>query len=457
MNLTISNQYNFLGRFFRLALANTVSYIMEPLAGLISVAFLGHLSDINQLVGVALATVLFNGIYAILSFVRMSTTGITAQAVGRNDREEVLLTGLRNVLIAVGIGLLILVLQYPLREVGFVLLGGTPEAKASAFDYFNARIWAAPAVMINFVLFGWFLAQEMSGKVLLMSFVGNTSNVLLNYLFIVRWDWGSTGAGLSQGITQYLVLLVGLIFLCLQVQWQELKTAAVKVFQKSGFKSAFTLSGNLFVAMIVTIFCFNIFQDLSSNMGTIIFAENTLMMQLVNLNFYLIEAVSLATESLSGQFVGKKANEQLMPVVGVSVATSLLLGLSISLLTVFFPENVFGLLTDHTEVTETIDIYVRWLLPVMGICSIAYIFDGYFLALTEGHTVRNVTLVAMAVGFLPVALGAVYFHSNHLLWFGLSMFMLVKAIMYGVQLPRTFRSDPEEVTLKTESQVTGLN
>ena len=456
MNLTFSKQYHFFGRFFQLALANILSYIMEPLAGIVSVGFLGHLSDINQLVGVALATVLFNLVYGVLSFVRMSTTGVTAQAVGQNDREGVLLTGLRNVLIALGIGLLVLVLQYPLRELGFALLGGTPEAKASAFDYFNARIWGAPAVFLNFVLIGWFLAQEMNAKVLLMSLIGNIINVALNYLLIVRWDWASMGAGLSQAVSQYLVLLVGLIFLCKQVQWHEVKAVAGKVFQASAFKTVFALSGNIFIMTLITLCCFNIFQDLSSNMGTIVFADNTLMMQIVILNFFIIEGLSLATETLTGQFVGKKANEQLMPVVAVSVVTSILLGLSLATVSVLFPETTFGLLTDHTEVTGSIHTYVDWLLPVMGFSSLAFILDGYFLGLAEGDTIRNASLGSMAFGFAPVAAAGVYFHSNHLLWLSLSMFMVVRAIIYATQLPRTFKSDVEEET-EAASEVPTLN
>jgi len=124
-------RHDFVRRFFRLAIVNILSNLMVPIAGLVDVAFLGHLAEIRHLAGVALATVLFNYIYWTFGFLRMGTTGTTAQAVGRSDEEAVLLTLLRNGILAIGLGLIILILQYPLRELGFALLSAAPEVKSS--------------------------------------------------------------------------------------------------------------------------------------------------------------------------------------------------------------------------------------------------------------------------------------------------------------------------------------
>ncbi|MBE9152380.1 MATE family efflux transporter, partial [Coleofasciculus sp. LEGE 07092] len=156
---------------------------MVPLAGIFSVAFLGHLGEIRHLAGVTLSTVLFNHIYRSLGFLRTGTTGTTAQAVGREDGDEVLLTGLRNGIIAVGLGLAILILQHPLQELGFALLSAAPEVKSSSQAYYATRIWGAPATLLNFVFIGWFLGREESSKVLLLSVIGNAANVVLDCLF----------------------------------------------------------------------------------------------------------------------------------------------------------------------------------------------------------------------------------------------------------------------------------
>ena len=248
MNLIVNSQYDFVPRYFRLAIANVLSNIMVPLANLVSVIFLGHLEEIHHLAGVALAGNLLNFLYEIFIFLRMGTTGVTAQAVGRNDREGVLLVGLRNGLIALILGIAIVLLQYPLGEQGFAFLDVAPEVKASGLAYFNTQIWGAPAILLNFVLIGWFLGQEKNGLVVVVSVVGNAAKIALDYLLIIRWGWESTGAGVSYAISQYLSLFVGLIFLYQEIQWQEVRAVAEKIWHPSAIRATLTLNGNIFVS-----------------------------------------------------------------------------------------------------------------------------------------------------------------------------------------------------------------
>ena len=426
-------------RFFRLTLINTISTIVVPLASLISVAFLGHLSEIRHLAGVALAANIFNCTYFIFSFLRMSTSGIAAQSAGRGDRETMLLVLIRNSLIALGLSLFVLLLQYPLREVGFIMLESSSQVKASGIDYFNIRIWGAPAVLVNYVLMGWFIGREESGKVVVMSAVGNLANILLDYLTIVRWDWASTGAGLSQALSQYLILLVGLILCSRIVSGQELKAVAPQIWDLSAFKSAFTLNGNLFIYLLCTVFAMGFFYTLSGSMGTTTLAENALIFEVLLLGIYANNGITFATEALAGNFQGEGKIDFLLPLVRLALITSFLMTFTFALVTVLFPQTVFGLLTDHTEVTETIDIYINWLFVVLGFVGASAVLKGYFAGLTEGKVFRNASLVAIGMGFAPISISAWYFHSNHLLWLALSMLFVIRTIMFGIELPRTLR------------------
>jgi MATE family multidrug resistance protein len=220
MSFTVPSNYSFLGRFYRLASISVLANMMVPLAGLVDIAFLGHLTDIRHLAGVILATILFDYLYRVLKFMRSSTNAMTAQAVGKNDDKAVILAGLRSGLIALLVGLIIILLQYPLQKIGFLILSGSADIESSGVDYFYARIWGAPAVLLNFVLFGWFLGREMNWGMLLMSIVGNGSNVLLDYLMIFKWGWASAGAGLATALSQYLALVVGLIWMGFTIPWQ---------------------------------------------------------------------------------------------------------------------------------------------------------------------------------------------------------------------------------------------
>lgn len=444
MNRMLNSQYDFVPRYFRLALANVLSNIMVPLANLVSVIFLGHLEEIHHLAGVALAGNLLNFLYEVFLFLRMGTTGVTAQAVGRNDREGVLLVGLRNGLIALVLGIAIVLLQYPLGELGFGLLDVAPEVKASGRAYFNTQIWGAPAILLNFVLFGWFLGQEKNGLVVVLSVVGNASKIALDYLLIIRWGWESTGAGVSYAISQYLCLLVGLIFLCKEIHWQEVRAVAEKIWHPSAIKSTLTLNGNILVSNLVFHITSLMFNYQGAQMGTIIYAQNALLLQIYNLSIYMVEGLGFGTETLVGNFKGKGSSQQLVPLAGVSLGTALLVGLSFGGACWIFPDTVFGLLTNHTEVTDNIDIFVPWLFLVLVCASINFMLDGYFLGLAQGHTLRNVSLVALVVGFLPADAVAIKLESNHILWLAALLFDAIRMVMLGVQVPKTFARDVEE-------------
>lgn len=430
---------NFLRHFWQLAIINILSNLMVPLAGLMNVAFLGHLAEIRHLAGVALATVLFNYIYWTFGFLRMGTTGITAQAMGREDRDAVLLTGLRNGVLALLLGLAILVLQQPLRTLGFTLVSATPEVKASGQAYYDTLIWGAPATLLNFVLVGWFLGQAHSGKVLLLSVVSNLSNVALDYLFIVRWGWESAGAGLATAISQYLMVLVGLILVIREISFKQVGLLAEQILNPLALRAVFMLNSEILVRTFALVSTFAVFTNLSSALGTEVLSTNAVLLQVVTLAAYFIDGLAFATETLAGVFRGKAAIAQLTLLVWVSGAASLSLGLLFAIAFILIPVPLFGLLTNHAEILAQVSSYVGWLLPVLGFGSIAYMLDGYFLGLTAGRILRISVLTATLVGFAPMAVAAWYLSNSHLLWLSLALFMVVRAITLGVQVPKTLK------------------
>ncbi|NJL37381.1 MAG: MATE family efflux transporter [Leptolyngbyaceae cyanobacterium RM2_2_4] len=410
---------------------------MIPLAGMLDIAFLGHLPELRHLAGVALATVLFNYIYWTFGFLRMATTGTTAQAVGRQDQEAVLLIGLRNVGLALTTGVIIWILQYPLREIGFALLSATSEVKAAGIDYYNALIWGAPATLINFVLIGWFLGQGQGAKVLLLSAIGNGANVVLDYLFVVQQDWGSAGAGWGTGLSQYLMLLAGLVLVGRTLNLSQIRAVTTKLFDAADWRMAFALNGDIVIRTFALVSAFALFTNLSSALGTTVLATNTLLLQVVTLTAYFIDGLAFATESFAGIFYGQGASDRLLTLLWLSGGVSLGLGLVFASGFALFPMPLFSLLTNHTEVLVQINRFVLWLFPVLGFGAIAYTLDGYFLGLTKGQILRQSTVLATLVGFVPMGAIAWQTQSPHLLWMALVLLMAVRAITLMRRVPET--------------------
>jgi multidrug resistance protein, MATE family len=437
MQFALPNLYNFLPRFYRLASVSVLSNMMVPLAGLVDIAFLGHLADIRHLAGVILATILFDYLYRVLKFLRSSTNAITAQAVGFNDSNAVILAGLRSGLIALGIGLLILLLQYPLQKIGFTILSGSPEIEASGANYFYGRIWGAPAVLINFVLIGWFLGREMNAAVLVMSLIGNGSNVGLDYLMIVKLGWESMGAGLATAISQYLALVVGLIWVCFSIEWKVLPNAIAQLFDWIALKDTVALKSNILIRFLVLISTYAIFTNLSAAMGTNVLAENGLLLQIALFSQFTIQGVGLTTQTLTGNFKAKGNKDQFIPLLAVSILTSLVIAIAIAITCIFFPDAVFGILTNHREINQNIIDYTVWLLPLLGLTAIAFMLEGYFIGLKEGAILRNAVLIAFGFGFIPLATTASFLHNNQILWMGLVAYMGIIIVALGVHLPGT--------------------
>ncbi|MGL5941110.1 MAG: guanitoxin biosynthesis MATE family efflux transporter GntT [Waterburya sp.] len=422
------------GRFWRLAGVNILSNLMVPLASLVDIAFLGHLTEIRHLAGVAIATVLFNYLYWTFGFLRMGTTGLTAQAQGRGETEQVFLILLRHSAIALGIGIMILILQYPLREIGFTVLHADPEVLDAGRAYYNALIYGAPATLLNFVLLGWFLGKEQSKEVLLFSLVNKGANIVLDYLFIVRWGLSSGGAGAATAISQVITMLVGLILLSRQIPWQTWQQYRQKIFDLPALRAIFALNRDILIRTLALVSTFAVFTNLSATLGTGILAANTLLLEIVTLAAYFIDGIAFATESIAGNLQGQGKENQLMPLLKLAGSSSLIAGLSFAVVFYLFPQGLFGLLTNHSQVIKQVSNYVWWLFPILGFGSIAYMLDGYFLGLTAGKILRQSTLIAAVLGFAPVAIAAWHWQINNLLWLALALFMATRSMTLGVKI-----------------------
>ena len=436
----------FLPRFYSLASVSVLANMMVPLAGLCDTAFLGHLQDLKYLAGVILASILFDYLYRTLKFLRNSTNAITAQAAGRNDEEGIVLAGLRSGLIALLIALIILLLQYPIQKLGFAFLSGAQDIELEGIQYFNSRIYGTPAVLLNFVLIGWFLgrAKNNVGMVLLIAVIANGSNVLLDYLMIYQWGWGSMGAGLATAISQYLALIAGLIGVVSIVNRQTLIQALPKVVDRQALQKTIILKADILVRFLALISAYSIFTNFSAAISTESLAENGLLLQIALLSQFTIQGIGMTTQTLIGNFKGKNDSSKFMPLILTAIVHSVPIALAFVAATLFFPDRIFGLLTNHSEINQGVTDYTIWLLPLLLTTTVAFMFEAYFIGLKQSSVLRNASLIAFFVVFLPTALVARYLHSVDLLWLSLTLYMSALTVYLGwhmVEMQYFFRQN----------------
>jgi MATE family multidrug resistance protein len=417
-------------RFLRLTLINILANLTVPLSGLIDTAMLGHLTDIRFLAGVALASVLFDYIYWSLGFLRMGTTGTTAQAVGREDTEEIPLTLYRATILAAAAAAVVLAMQVPFREAGFAMLGGTPAVEQAGREYFNARIWGAPATLINFALIGWFLGREQSRRVLVMTVWANLANIGFNYLFIIRLGWAARGAGLATMLAQHVMLLCGLVMFL-----RDRPVARVdreQLLRRGSFAGLIKLNGEILVRTLCLVSAFAVFTNLSSVLGTTVLAANSILLRLFTASAYLIDGAAFACESLAGIFRGRRELASLRRLFTVAHVTGLAFAALVLSALFAAPRAVLGGLTSHDEIVSLAARYAAWLIPVLLLGAPAFMYDGLFIGLTEGRHLRNWMLVSVLLVFTPLAAWAWRAGDNHLLWGALAAFMAARTLTLAI-------------------------
>ncbi len=430
-------------RYFRLAAINIAASVTVPLAGLVDTAILGHLGEIRFLAGVALASILFDYVYWTFGFLRMATTGTTAQAVGEEDARGVYLTLYRGVFLALVIGGALLMLQVPIRALGFAFLAGTEGVEAAGIAYYSARIWAAPATLCGFVLTGWFLGREESGRVLVMTVVANLANVVLDYVFILQLELDAYGAGLATAISQYLSLAVGLVLL-----WNVGRPptwAWTEVLDRPGLSRLMLLNRDILLRTLGLITTLALFMNFSSVLGTTVLAANAILMRVQYLASYFIDGAAYATESLAGIFRGRADPTSLRRLLRLSLAVGFVCALGFALLVVVAPTLLYPLLTSHDDVVGLAARYGWWLVPVLFFGSAAYIYDGFFLGLTEGRVLRNSMLFSTLVVFLPIASWAAARANADLLWLAMLSWMVARSLTLGWAGERVLREADERV------------
>ena len=421
-------------RFRHLAAINILANVTVPLVGLVDTAMLGHLDDIRFLAGVALGAIIFDYIFWTMGFLRMATTGLTAQAVGRREPVEAERVLRRSIGIALAAGAVLLLVREPLADFAFGLLSGDAGTEAAGREYFFARLWGAPAALVNLAFLGWFLGREESRVALVMTVVANTANLVLDYVFILRWGWNAAGAGYAGAAGQYLMATVAVIFYLRRRRpvgsWADL-------WRKETVRQLFSLNRDIIIRTLCLGTAFALFTDFSSGIGTDVLAANTLHLRILALFAFFVDGIAFAVESLAGIFHGEKRYGTLDRLMRLALWSGVFTAAGFAFAVCLAPDLIFGLLTSHDDVVTLAASYRGWLIPVLLLGSVAYVLDGLFIGLTAGRELRNAMVLSFAA-FLPAALWGVHTASAHWLWAGLACFMAARVLTLGRRWPKLY-------------------
>jgi len=422
-------------QILRLAIPNIISNLTVPLLSSVDTALVGHLENIAFLGAIAIGGMIFNFLYWGFGFLRMGTTGLTAQAFGKEDEQSSMLILARAIAVAVGFSILLIILQRPVARLSFLLVDASDEVEYFANIYFSIRIFAAPATLSLYAFTGWFLGMQNAKYPLILAVITNLLNIFFNILFIRVYGMDVDGVALGTVCANYLGLAVA-VFLFFRRYGQNIVWFTLqRVLKADELKKFFILNFDIFIRTLVLIFAFAFFTARSAASGELILAANTILINLWTIMSYGIDGFAFAAESLIGRFIGANNRKDLKTAVGHVFFWGTGLGILFSLVFYLFDTEILNIFTDKQNVITLALYLMPWTIGAPMINSFCYIWDGIFIGATASKAMRNAMIVCLFIFYLPVYYITRPIIGDHALWLALTMFMLVRGISLHLYYP----------------------
>lgn len=414
-------------QILQIALPAIVTNITVPLLGLVDTAIVGHMGSASYIGAIAVGSMIFNLIYWLFAFLRMGTSGMTAQARGRREFSESVALLRYSLKVSFGIALLILLLQWPLRELMLWLISPTADVRPLAVTYFNIVVWGAPASLTLFALTGWYIGMQNSRFPMVISILQNVVNIVVSLLLVYVVGMKVEGVALGTVIAQWAGLGTGLVLL-----WRyygrlfySQKTGAVRGPKIYEF---LRVNRDIFLRTLCLVAVNLYFTSAGARQGATILAVNTLLMQLYLLFSYIMDGFAFAGEALAGRYWGAQNWELYRAVVRRLFGWGLLMTLLFTAVYVLGGMPFLQLLTDEPLVVEASRHYLwwAWLIPAAGMA--AFIWDGIFIGTTQTRGMLLSSFIA-AVAFFVAAWLLMPLWGNHGLWFSMILYLFMRGLI----------------------------
>ncbi len=423
----------------KLAIPNILANLSVPLLGIVNVAVLAHLDSTTYLAAVSLVGIIFNFILWSFSFLRMATTGITAQYFGANDKIEISVSLYWSVLIAVIIGLLVFLFRNAIAWLGFKMLHPGNDLAVIMTEYFNIRILGVPASLINFVIIGWLLGMQDSVAAMFMIVFENVVNVALNMFFVIYLGMKADGVALGTAIAGWSSLFFGLLLILLRHKKALWKISLKLIFVLNKLTRVISVNINIFLRSFSLLTVFSWFTYASKLYGNDVLAVNTLLMQFFMFFSFFIDGFSYAGESLSGKYLGAGKLKMLKITVKILFKWAFWVSVIFSLLYFLGGKFMFKLLTDNDLLIQLAVEKQLWVILIPIVSFAAFVWDGIYAGTTHTAAMRNVMLIAVFGVFFPLYFLLENFMPQLSLWIAFISFFIARSIGMTLARPKILR------------------
>ena len=425
-------------QILRLALPAIVTNITVPLLGLVDVAIVGHIGDATYIGAIAVGSMIFNVIYWVFGFIRMGTSGLTAQALGANRHDEVLRLLIRSLTTALAVAMLILIFQSPLKRLAFTVIGAESSVSELTDGYFDVVVWGAPAMLALYGLTGWFIGMQDTRTPMVVSIAQNIVNIAVSLILVVGCGMRIEGVATGTLVAQYAGLAMAVAGWWWRYRQLTPHFNTKGLFAWQQLVRFFRVNSDIFLRTLFLVAVNLYFLSAGARQGALILAVNTLLMQLFILFSYIMDGFAFAGEALCGLHRGAADTRALRTTIAHLFAWGAITVAFFTTAYAFGGASFLSLLTSDDNVLVAAAEYLPWAIaiPVAGVA--AFVWDGVYIGLTATRSML-ISSVLAAVMFSTLYLSLRQQMGNHALWLAFLAFLFVRGVMQTILFKRAMK------------------
>jgi len=418
-------------KIFVIALPMMLSNISVPLLGLVDTAVIGHLPESYYLAGVAVGSMIVTLLFWMLVFLRMSTTGLVAQALGANDHRQVLRLLMQSLFIALILAILLLLLQKTLSFIAFHFVEGSEKVLFYGQQYFDIRIWSAPAALINMVLLGWLLGMQNAKVPMFLLMLTNGVNIFLDILFVVGFEWGVAGVAWASLSADYISLACGLFIVYRMIlpvyQKGDFSTISKEIVNLKSLAPFILLNRDIFIRTLCLQVTYAFMTMQGVKLGDDVVSANSVLMHFLLIISFSMDGLAYAVEALVGKGVGQRCLAKLKESIYLTLFWASIFSLIQLLLFYLYGAWIIAQITSIETVQFEAMKYLPWLILIPLTSMLGVVFDGIFIGMTRATEMRNSMIFSLLIVYFPIWF---IFSSegNHALWIAMNAFMLSRGL-----------------------------
>ena len=405
-----------------------------PILGAVDTGVVGQMGLAAPIGAVGIGAIIISAIYWLFGFLRMGTTGLTAQAIGSNDHSETSALLVRGIIIGLVAGLILILIQIPLFSAALGIAPASQEVEGLANEYLKIRVFSAPAAIAIFGITGWLIANERTRAVLVLMLLINSINIVLDFVFVLRLGWGVEGVAFATLIAEWSGLFFGLWLARKGFKngyWRNWS----QIFDRARLTKMAKVNSDILIRSVLLEIAFVSFLFLGSSFDDATLAANQVLIQFLNITAYAMDGFAFAAEALVGKALGAK-NRLIFRRSAVMTSQWGFGSVVVMALAFYvFGNTIINVMTTAEEVRIVSYEYLPWMVLAPLVGAAAWMLDGIFIGATRTADMRNMMFISFCVYLIALAF-LLPKYDNHGLWASLIIFSIARGVTLGYKYPK---------------------